>query len=55
MLESLIEIQLRLNLYRSIKADKLSAKQGKETSYIYSVAYIIGNPVILGNIGGSNL
>ena len=48
MLESSTGMQLRLNLYRGIGADKLSAdntKLGKETSYAYSVAYVTGSPV----------
>jgi len=45
LLENLIGMQLRLNLYKSVRADKLSAnviKQEKETSYIYSIALITG-------------
>ena len=38
------------NLYRRIGADTLSAdntKQERETSYVYSVAYVMGSPVIV--------
>ena len=48
LLESLIGILLRPNLYRGIGADKLSAdnnKQEKETSYAHSVAHVTGSPV----------
>jgi hypothetical protein len=47
LLESLIGMRLRLNLYRGNGAEKLStedAKQGKE-SYASSVARVAGSPV----------
>jgi len=48
LLENLTGMQLRLNLYKGVRADKLSAdvvEQEKETSYIYSVALITGVPL----------
>ena len=43
-------MQLRLNLYKGVGADKLSTnvvKQEKETSYAYGVALITGVPLQL--------
>jgi len=48
LLESLTGMQLRLNLYKGVGADKLSAnvvKQEKETSYVYGVTLITGVPL----------
>ena len=41
-------MQLRVNLYKGVGADKLSTnviKQEGETSYIYSVALVTGVPL----------
>jgi len=43
-------MQLQLNLYKGVGADKLSAdivKQEKETSYAYGIALITGVPLHL--------
>ena len=48
LLENSIGMQLRLNLYKGVGADKLSAdvvKQEKETSYAYGVALVTGVPL----------
>ena len=48
LLENLTGMQLRLNLYKGVGADKLSTdvtEQEKETSYIYSVALVTGVPL----------
>ena len=44
-------MQLRLNLYKGVGADNLSAdvvEQEKETSYAYGVALVTGVPLQLG-------
>jgi hypothetical protein len=40
-------MQLRSNLYRGVGVDKLSTKQGKETSYAYRVARVTGSLVTM--------
>jgi len=53
LLENSTGMQLRLNLYKGVGADKLSTdvvEQEKETSYAYGVALVTEVPLHIGSI-----